>query len=299
MALLGTIGAVLFTAFSAFGAIQEPREPLRLITAPTDYDYRSYLAFGSWVHRNNFQGSGDSITMDFTRSVDSVYFDYEHSHTGDGDYLPDGWTTYMYFNRSNTTWTNPSGSIYRPTSTAIGSNSSVGTITGKVILQFDNNTTGDYRVSIDISTTNASATYNYQYKSLSTNTNLRELESTTLSSSVQNLFIVPAGTSLYLEAASASTARYLDAVYYERIATTTAITENDDDDFYDAGVQDGFDKTLDGFTLLNGFESIVGILINTAFVILSVEVLGISLFDLFAVLIAVVGVVWILKLIRG
>jgi hypothetical protein len=58
-------------------------------------------------------------------------------------------------------------------------------------------------------------------------------------------------------------------------------------------------KQADSTTLINGFQSMVGILVNMVLMILNLSVLNVSLMDIFGVLMLIVGVIWTLKLIRG
>lgn len=296
MNLLALIGSVLFAGMSAVGTLQ-PEQPYNTLTAPTQYDYRTYnfnTTIG-WVNRANFGGNVSEV-MDWSRTGSGPYNFYSEQ-VGDGEYLPKGMTERITITSYTGTY-NYNGTYYWLTSDDIGS-TTASSISSKVGLEFVNSGVYDYRIHVDLSASGGSRTYSYQYSSVSSGLSMVDLETTTATHTSLDVLVVPAGTSLTYYNSATSSAVLLTAIYYEQLQTSTAISNNDDDDFYDAGLADGFDKELDGFTLLNGFESVVGIVLNVFFVVLGVEILGISLLDIFAVVFAVVGVIWILKLIRG
>jgi hypothetical protein len=66
---------------------------------------------------------------------------------------------------------------------------------------------------------------------------------------------------------------------------------------YDDGYADGLGNNPN--ILLNGFQAMVGILVNFVLMIVNLSVFNISLLDIFAIIVLFTGIVWVLKLIRG
>jgi hypothetical protein len=88
-----------------------------------------------------------------------------------------------------------------------------------------------------------------------------------------------------------STLLYFDAWYLLDLGVSDA---------YDAGVDAGYILGQDDADLLvTGFQAMVGILVNFILMIANLEVFGISLTGILAIVILFAGVVWTLKLIRG
>lgn len=68
---------------------------------------------------------------------------------------------------------------------------------------------------------------------------------------------------------------------------------------YENGYSDGLDDANQPWTLVDGFTDVLGIVLNAFFIFLSLDVFGIELSYIFAILLGVVMIVWILKLVRG
>ena len=97
-----------------------------------------------------------------------------------------------------------------------------------------------------------------------------------------------------------SAQRMLSAWYLKDLGVSTAYEEG-----FDAGYLDGeIDGYADGLgnnpnVLLNGFQAMVGILVNFMLLILNLNVFGVSILSVFSIVALFVGFIWILKIIRG
>jgi hypothetical protein len=277
------------------------------LTAPADYDYffRSidnpspapdFWRLGDWNGTSSPNGSND---LRFTRTADSTYFNYSitTNHTTHS-FLPDGLEITMTFNRSNTSWTQVSGtSLYNPTDyNKIGSDNTVGTINDKWLLRFNNQTSKNYLLFLDNSSTN-SVDRPFEY-SFDNNKVINNAGSYFYFASITTLnqFYIPSFTNVLLRPITVSTTNYLDAWYLKDIGVSAA---------YDAGYEQGdIDGYADGLgnnpnVLLSGFQAMVGILVNFALMIVNLEVFGVSLIGIFSIVVLLTGIVWTLKLIRG
>jgi hypothetical protein len=100
-------------------------------------------------------------------------------------------------------------------------------------------------------------------------------------------------------------AEYFDAWYLLNLGVNPAYAEGYEDGYdfavdgeaYDQGYQDGLRNNPN--ILLNGFQAMVGILVNFALMILNLNVFGVSLLNIFGILALFVGLIWILKIVRG
>jgi len=229
----------------------------------------------------------------YTRTANDVYYDYSLTiDNSDTSILPLGLEITMTFNRSLSPWYLFGGG-YLPDDTKIGTDGTVGTISSKVDLTFDNQTNKDYRLYLDVSSTSANSNYQYIIDSMT------QASSSILSTSL-NSFLIPAYRNVRIFSNSASTSRYFDAWYLQDLGQSVS---------YDVGYYDGYDQgDLDGYAdglgnnpniLLNGFQAMVGILVNFMLMILNLEVFGVSILSVFGILALFVGVIWILKIVRG
>jgi hypothetical protein len=231
----------------------------------------------------------------YTRTADGVYYNYSLTiDNSDTSILPLGLEITMTFNRSNSLWYSFGGG-YLPDNTKIGSDNSVGSIADKLVLTFNNQTNKDYRLSVDFSSTTSQTTFLNLFYNIQYNYNSGLLFTTAL-----RTFYIPSFTQLDLKASATNAAYYFDAWYLQDLGQS---------DSYDIGYYDGYDQgDLEGYAdglgnnpniLLNGFQAMVGILINIMLMILNLEVFGVSISSIFAILALFVGVIWILKIVRG
>jgi hypothetical protein len=202
--------------------------------ASYDYSYRSRTVSGNTL----FYTQADEIVW-YTRTGASYPYDYSSI----GTYGPAGMDITMTFNKSNILWTEGTGLFagkYRPHTSYsyIGSDSTVGTVSSKNYLKFDNQTNKDYILYLDFSSTSD----NNYYTTLINDITLR-LHSTAIiisTSTLLNLYI-PAYSYLSFQTSSTSGARYFDAWYLKDLGVSAS---------YDAGYNDGYDEgEVDGYEL--------------------------------------------------
>ena len=252
------------------------------LTAPASYDYAykydstygGYLAFGD----------STDASVHFTRTADGIYYNYTYTDNGQNNWPFD---VTMTFNRSNTAWT---VSPYEPDDTKIGSTNAVGTATNKVYLKFENQTNKDYLLYIDISST---ASGSFAFRSIYDL--VSQYDALPQTGALISLPLYAFSTFEFFRL-STSSAVYFDAWYLKDLGVSAA---------YDQGIEDGYDEAYqDGLNnnpniLLSGFQAMVGILINMALMVLNLTVFDVSLLSIFSIMALFVGVIWILKLVRG
>jgi hypothetical protein len=244
----------------------------------------------------------------YTRTVDGSYYNYSLTVNNSTDsFLPEGLEITMNFNRSNTSWTQVSGtSLYNPTDyNKIGSDSTVGTISNKVNLRFLNNTNKNFKLFVDLS---SSASGIFSTISYSNDIYYNDYETTNF-----NVVYLPSFSDVNVYFTLGSASRYFDAWYLQDLGVSSAYTEGYDqgetdgyDTGYDTGYDLGFDEgevvgnnTADSSVLIDAVETVVGISINFILMIMTLSIFDISLMNIFLALIAVLGVIWILKALRG
>ena len=281
--ILALLGVGLISALTSAPTLKDANAAL---TAPASYDinYR-------WdsVNDDTFKLGSTSIgtyAPFYTRTSDGIYYNYSTTiDISDSSLLPLGLEITMTFNRSNTAWF-VSSSNYFPDQNKIGSDTTVGSVSNKIYLKFNNQTSKDYLLNLDISsTTSGVGGANYEFQD---NTNVLIYFPRT--EGFQN-FYLPSYTNLEFYFSSSSTARYFDAWYLQDLGVSAA---------YDAGLDDGYIQGQDDADLLvTGFSAMVGILVNFVLMIANLEVLGVSLMGILTIIILFAGIVWTLKLIRG
>ena len=252
------------------------------LTAPTGIDYK-YVYDGIFTFELQ-TGTGTTISApEYTRTTDDIYYNYSVTYE-----VIDGLQVTQTFNRSNTSWTGGTPGYY-PTDTKIGSNSTVGTVQ-KIRLIFNNQSTNNFLLYLDYSSTgtdvllqmfyNGDRVYSYLSSQLIYNT-FNQL----------SRFPIPAGYSVDIRMHDTSSIRYFDAWYLKDLGVSAS---------YDAGVDAGYGQGQDDADLLvTGFQAMVGILVNFLLLIVNLEVFGISILSVFSILALFVGIIWILKIIRG
>jgi hypothetical protein len=265
------------------------------LTAPASYDINY-----SWDSVSLRQELGTTTiggpSPAYTRTADGIYYNYSTliNYTSNPTILPDGLEITMTFDRSNTSWTSVTGG-YIPTENKIGSDSSVGiAIYDRLNLKFDNQTNKDYKLILDYSSSgHSNIGHQMYYDSVNypTYTTFVRFINTHLS-----LVLIPAYYVLELSSMPSSSNLYFDAWYLQDLGVSAS---------YDAGYEQGdIDGYEDGLgnnpnVLLSGFQAMVGILVNFMLMILNLEVFGVSIMSVFGILALFVGVIWILKVVRG
>jgi hypothetical protein len=185
------------------------------LTAPAAYDY-SYTWNATdteqYLNANGF----DTIPL-YDRTADGAYYNYTSTFQ-----VVDGLEVTMTFNRSNTVW-QVSGTKYKPDENKIGSNNTVGNVSGKVIIQINNQTSNNYTIFIDISSNSDTPLWSLYYDNVKYNATL-VIDRAVLT---QGPYI-PSFTSSKIELQSTSSARYFDAWYLEDLGVSEAYQEGYD-----------------------------------------------------------------------
>jgi hypothetical protein len=299
------MGVGLMTYLSTLGQTNLVQTQAAL-TKPTSYDYS--FEYQSSTSRFEFTTESGQSRSSFTRTVDGAYFNYTQNNRSlwvHPDY--DGIDNNQYlsvntsFSRSNTTWNDyvafsGAPTRYEPTSTNVGSNNTVGSVR-KTYLKFDNQTNKDYLLFFDFSSS-ANQGHYYEVSYNSTDISNAYIDGFLLATNSTNFtkLYIPAFTIFEVYGRENSVSNYLDAWYLQDLGVSAA---------YDQGIEDGYDDAYqDGLgnnpnILLSGFQAMVGILINMALMVLNLTVFDVSLLSIFSIMALFVGVIWILKLVRG
>jgi hypothetical protein len=278
----------LLTAVSSFSFLQ-PIETQAALTAPTSYDYRyHYSSSAGYFVYGTFSTPWVNVPL-YSRTADGVYYNYSTTFEPVSGLIID-----QTFNRSNTSW-NDMGGGYRATDTKIGSDNSVGSVLNKIYFEFDNQTNKDYSLFYDYSSTPADRPFRIEYNSNRYSNYIVPLRL----SLIESIFI-PSYTNVKLFFSTSSDTMYFDAWYLKDLGVSASFNNG-----YNAGELDGYnDGYLDGLQnnpniLLNGFEKLVGMIVNFTLMIFTLEVFDISLLSILAILVSIMSVVWILKAVRG
>lgn len=276
--LLTLLGVGLITSSSSALSLLDANAAL---TAPATYNY-SYTYDGLFT----FELNTSPNYVYYTRTADGAYYNYTNTTT-----ITTGLEVTQTFNRSNTSWSFVSGSPggYTPTDTKIGADSTVGTVK-KFILEIDNQTSHEYYLYIDFSSTGGASRYIENLYdgevSVADGNDLTWISG----SSWLARFYVPSYKILTISSYTGGI-NYFDAWYLKDLGLTAA---------YEAGLDDGYVVGQDDADLLvTGFSAMVGILVNFVLMIANLEVLGVSLMGILTVIILFAGIIWTLKLIRG
>ena len=243
------------------------------LTAPASWTYKyTNEDFPGYKIRST---TAVITTPQYTRTADGVYYNYTNTST-----ITTGLTVQQTFNRSNTTWYDNAGS-YVPSDTKIGSNNTVGSVF-KFDLIFTNLTSKNYRLYMDVS----SSPDNLIGVTIFTNFDTL----TYYFNSIQNSLFIPSYSTFRIYHSS-NVSSYVDAWYLQDLGVSDA---------YDAGYDQGsFDANENADLLVTGFTAMVGILVNFILMIVNLEVLGVSILGIFAIVVLFTTIVWVLKLIRG
>jgi hypothetical protein len=231
--LSGVIGLVGATSFSALTPVSAA------LPAPSEwtYAYRYNASFSTFI----VQSLSNYSTPTYTRTTDGSYSNYTTTinFSTFGELYP-GLEITQTFNRSNTSWTG--STTYVPVSTTIGSNSSVGSISNKIYLQFNNTTNKDYLLYFDYSSNFGNSFFNITYNSLKQIT--YGSDNLFASNNTLKQFIIPSNYIISISSNLTSEARYFDAWYLLDLGTSAAYQEGYDtgnEDGYYEGQEDGFD----------------------------------------------------------
>jgi hypothetical protein len=288
------MGVGLMTYLSTLGQTNLVQTQAAL-TAPTSYDhaYKYDATYGGFLA---FQGpTSQGSAVHYTRTGTSP-FNYSYVGDGDGKWPFD---ITMTFNKSNIAWMlGPTASDYEPDDTKIGSDNTVGSILDKWKIKFENQTKNNYRLYLDRSSSPASG---YTFAKFDGTIYGGVFNAILLSGSGNlNTIYLPSYTTLEWYIETTATTQYIDAWYLQNMGVNEAYDVGYDEGF-DAGELVGYEDGLNNNPniLLSGFQAMVGILVNFALMVLNLSVFGVSLLDIFAIMALLVGVIWILKLVRG
>jgi len=274
--LLTVGGLVALIGISSFN--QPFKQVDALLTAPANWNFKyTNEDFPGYKLRNT---TSVISTPAYTRTTDGAYYNYTSTFE-----VITGLEITQTFNRSNTSWYS-TGSDYIPNDTKIGSDNTVGTAQ-KWSLIYDNQTNKNYRLYWDVS---SEAHYNTLYYVDNVYYDINYFG--TNNGSLHSINI-PSYTKVQLIASSVSASRYFDAWYLQDLGVSDA---------YEAGVDDGIiqgEQSADSAVLLDAVETVVGIAINFILMIMTFSIFDISLLNIAFVLIAVLGIVWVLKALRG
>jgi hypothetical protein len=272
------------------------------LTAPTTYNINYSWDSASLRQELGTSSIGGPAPV-YTRTASGSFFNYTTTinNSTHSSILPYGLEITMIFNHSNTNWTSVSGG-YVPTENKIGSNNTVGSTSRKWYFKYDNQTNKDYKIFLDFSST---ADINRVYHLyINGQVYINNLDNNRLYYVDANkLFQVWLPAFSYVEfftENNASNTNYFDSWYLQDLGFNTAYSNG-----YDFGQAEGYsDGYADGLgnnpnILLNGFQAMVGILVNFMLMILNLEVFNVSIMSVFGILALFVGVIWILKIVRG
>lgn len=196
------------TALTTMGKV---KPALASLTPPATYDYSyTWNATASEQYLN--VNGVDSIPL-YTRTADGAYWNYTSTFN-----VIDGLSVTQTFNRSNTTW-QASGANWKPDENRIGSDATVGSVSNKVYLKFDNQTNEDFLLYVDYSSTANVRNWIIKYDGLQNwefYLNTTQLSPITIIKSYSYVEIFPT---------SQSTALYIDAWYLRDLGVSQAYQE--------------------------------------------------------------------------
>jgi hypothetical protein len=269
--------ALLGVGTLAYGSVNLSfTETQALLNVPTDFKY-SYKqsnvdiqSGNNWAIRNNGGSTYSSLPI-YSQTYDGQNYFYNSTTDIDGLIIN------QTFNGSTTSWSQVSGSNYRPNNSAqfIGSNSSTN-LNRKWGVRFENNTRFNYLIALDLSDQAVNTSIglyvnNVQYTYFSVD----------YSTAYHVYMPVWAYSDVEISAITTTGTRYLSAWYLVDIGENYAFTEGYDTgyengilDGYSIGFSDGFD---DGFS--DGLViAPIGVLFQSAFSaiasIFNISVLG-------------------------
>ena len=253
-------------------------------TPPTDWIFKyTNEDFPGYKIRSQ---TGVVSTPQYLRTTSGNYYNYKSTFPS----LNNVFIT-MEFQHSNTSWYDASAGYFIPSANPIGSDSSVGSAV-KFDITISNQSTRDISLFLDLSDTSNAMLGGLKYDDQQT------LIYYFTASDAGAKFYIPAYTQLQIGFGTSS-AVYFSAFYLTDMGQNLAYTLGLENDDYQAGFAAGYDSINAPNALLMGFQAMVGILVNFVLMIVNLEVFGVSLLSVFSILALFVGVIWILKIIRG
>jgi hypothetical protein len=302
--ILALLGVGFISALTITPALNNVQAAL---TAPASYNVNYRYSSTAGYHTIGGSSLSNSVSQvpSYTRTTSGIYYNYTTTlvHSPDFDYfetnefvnIPDGISISMTFNRSNTSWEESYGLYFSDEFDKIGSD--VSASFSRFTFSIDNQTSKNYLFTLDSSSSPAAVTSIHTVNSI----NITGPDTRLLVSSLRSFYITAYST-WSLSQTVINTAYFFNAWYLQDLgvsASYDAGLDAGEDIGYDFGFDAGFDSISAPDTLLNGFQAMVGILVNFMLMILNLEVFGVSIMSVFAILALFVGVIWILKIVRG
>jgi hypothetical protein len=289
---VGLIGALTFTPTLNTNA---------LLSVPTNYDW-SYRKINvdtstgyNWAIKNN-GGTTVSHVPYYNKSFDGTYYDYIHT----GYEIKTGLTIAHTFNNSTTDWTTISSTVSRPSDSADSINALNNFSALQIKITIENDTNNNFLFYLDRSSVGNDNDYAYIYTI--SNVQIGGLYNAIFVAGTANLntFLIPSNTEVSISQYGWGDDRF-DAWYLQDYGLSSTYSNGYDDAFdidaYAEGYSDGLNNNPN--ILLNGFQAMVGILVNFVLMIVNLEVFGVSILGVFSIVVLFTGIVWVLKLIRG
>jgi hypothetical protein len=255
--LMGVAGLVYGTSSNAFYNVDAS------LTAPASYhlNYQYDSSNGTYLLGTTALNTYPTGLITYNRTVDGAYYNY--SRLVDNSLfsiVPSGLSITMTYNRSNTSWAGGfAGSRYIPTGTAIGSDSTVGNTAIKYILEFNNQTTKDFLLYLDLSSSS-----NTQYADYFINT-YNNIVPVMVKASLIQLFI-PSYSNVkiqYKVSYSGSIATYVDGWYLKDLGVSSSYDEGYDDGenavIASGGLQGIIEGVFEGIVAIFGIEIFSGV----------------------------------------
>lgn len=208
------------------------------LTAPANWDYKYYNLgnTGPGARWSVTDGTNNAFDLAYVRTADGVYYNYSQTiHTGVSgfSFLPSGLTITMTFNRSNSSWNSTGTGLFYPGNYSIGSDNTVGTITGKFDFTFDNQTNKNYFLYFDVSSSSVDINVDNFIDSVGAGYYYETLERMGYLAFAK--VFIPAYTNIRFRVSNTSAARYFDAWYLKDLGVSESYTQG-----YDHGNNDGY-----------------------------------------------------------
>jgi hypothetical protein len=208
------------TALTTMGRLKPVAASL---TPPATYNYSYTWNAGASEQYLNVNGV-DSIPL-YIRTADATYFNYTSTFN-----VIDGISVTQRFNRSNTTW-QVSGTSYKPDEARIGSDATVSAVNFKWYFEFNNQTSKDYVLYLDLSSTASSdRVLVYDTNGIIYNTGFGDNDYYLGGPRIYN-FYIPSYSNVKVYAPNISSLYYFDAWYLR-----------------DLGISDAYQQGLDAET---------------------------------------------------
>jgi hypothetical protein len=275
-----------------------------LLTAPSNFQF-SYQQSNtdpttnrSWAVRNNGGASFSTLPI--------YQFMSDGSTTGNQTtFNIHGLQIILHITNTYTDWSNITSSTYTPI------DSHIGTTNGRFKIYIENSSNKDYSIFLDLNTSDEQP-WTFYSNDQSYYDGFFGTEFLFQTEFSYNSFVklpITSHSTFYIENVG-NDYTILNAFYLQDLGVNDSYTQG-----YDTGYDVGYDDAIneadayaigyqDGLRnnpniLLNGFQAMVGILVNFVLMIVNLEIFGVSILGVFSIVVLFTGIVWVLKLIRG